>query len=58
MMFSRKSVVLCICAGLRVRGDRLGVERRRVDVHAGAGLHDVDDRRGRRCSATVLTTSK
>ena len=27
-----------------VRGDALGVERGGVDVHAGAGLHEVDDR--------------
>ena len=33
----------CILPGLGVGGDCLGVERRRVDVHAGARLHDVDD---------------
>ena len=43
MMFIRNSIVLCSFALVDEVRDRLGVERRRVDVHAGAGLHDVDD---------------
>ena len=39
-----KSVVLPQGARLRVVGERLGVERRRIDVHADARLHEIDDR--------------
>ena len=44
MTFSRKSVVLAICPGFVYAAMPFGVERRGIDVHAGAGLHDVDDR--------------
>ena len=47
-MFSRKSSTPCICPGRCRLRRRLRVERGRVDVHAGAGLHHVDDRPGRR----------
>jgi hypothetical protein len=42
MTFSRNSVVACILPA-PCTPRRLGVERGRVDVHARAGLHDVDD---------------
>ncbi len=42
MMFSRKPVTPSCCARCGVAGDGLDVERGGIDVHAAAGMEQVD----------------